>query len=150
MKTKSLKLTLTKLADVQDELKALLVDNPDGAFSVKINKWSAKRALSANAQQHVWYGQIAKHRGDISSRTAKMMCKAMFGIPVMLESVRLNEKTEYLINKLEYYNSEYPFQLELAEIICHTSDFDTSESKTYMDLMIEYWNDNGCFIGYKG
>ena len=54
MKTKSLKLTLTKLADVQDELKALLVDNPDGAFSVKINKWSAKRSLSANAQQHVW------------------------------------------------------------------------------------------------
>ena len=149
MKTKTLKLTLTKLADVTRELQELVAGNPDKAFSIKVSDWSAKRSLSANAQQHVWYGQIAKQRGDISSRTVKMMCKAMFGIPVMLESVKHNEKVEYLINKLEYYNTTYEFQLELADIICHTSDFDTSESKTYMDLMIEYWNEAGCSIGYQ-
>ena len=53
MKTKTLKLTLTKLADVTRELQELVAGNPDKAFSIKVSDWSAKRSLSANAQQHV-------------------------------------------------------------------------------------------------
>ena len=145
----SYKLSVASIIDVQKGLAGLIADNPSGIFDVRVKKWSAGRSLSANAQQHVWYPQIAKQRGDITWRTVKLICKAMFGIPIMLESDKHREKTEYLINKLEYYNSTYEFQLELADIICPTSNFSTAESSTYMDLMIEYWNTNGCQINYQ-
>ena len=151
MRTKTLKLTLTKLADVTKELQELVAGNPDKAFSVKVGKWDAKRSLSANAQIHLWFGQIAKQREDITPRQVKLLCKQMFGISILLGSKddHLRERTEYLLDKLDYYNSTYEFQLELVDIVCHTSDFKTAEIKVFMDLMIEYWNDNGCSIGYQ-
>ena len=73
----------------------------------------------------------------------------MFGISILLGSKDHHERTSYLLEKLEYYNSTYEFQLELADIICHTSDFKTNEIKAFMDSMVEYWNEAGCSIGYK-
>jgi len=149
MKTKTLKLTLTKLADVIDELKVLVTDNPGKAFSVKVSDWGVKRSLSSNAQIHLWFGQISKQREDITPRQVKLECKQMIGISILLGSDSHHERTNYLLEKLDYYNSTYEFQLELADIICHTSDFKTAEMKVFMDSMIEYWNEAGCFIGYK-
>lgn len=149
MKTKSLKLTLTKLADVIAELKYLVADEPNKAFDVKISDHNPKRSLPANAQIHLWFGQIAKQREDITPRQVKLLCKQMFGISILLGSEKHHERTNYLLEKLEYYNSTYEFQLELADIICHTSDFKTTEIKAFMDSMVEYWNEAGCSIGYK-
>ena len=149
MKAKSLKLTLTKLGGVIDELKVLVADNPDKAFDIRITDHDPKRSLPANAQIHLWFGQIAKQRGDITPRQVKLLCKQMFGISILLGSEKHHERTNYLLEKLDYYNSTYEFQLELADIICHTSDFKTAEIKAFMDSMVEYWNEAGCFIGYK-
>lgn len=149
MKAKSLKLTLTKLSDVQDELQKLVTGNPDKAFDIRISDHDPKRSLPANAQIHLWFGQISKQRGDITPRQVKLLCKQMFGISILLSSEKHHDRTNYLLEKLDYYNSTYEFQLELADIICRTSDLSTAEIKAFMDSMVEYWNDAGCFIGYK-
>jgi len=146
---KTYKLSSKNVIEIRGVLTDLINDNPDKVYSVKISKWTAGRSLSANGQQHLWYGQIASQRGDITAHEVKLMCKAMFGISVMLASDSHQERTNYLIEKLGYYNSTYQFQMELADIICQTSKFNTKESNEYMDNMIEHFNSNGCQINYQ-
>ncbi len=83
---KSYKLSSKNVIEIRGVLTDLINDNPDKVYSVKISKWTAGRSLSANGQQHLWYGQIASQRGDITAHEVKLMCKAMFGISVMLAS----------------------------------------------------------------
>ena len=107
-----------------------------------------KRSLSANSQQHVFYQQISDFRGDMTPLQVKNMCKDMFGLPILLQSDEHRAKTEFLLHKLEYGRYSYESKMKLIQCLRITSEFNTSESKRYMDDMIIYFNDNGIAINY--
>ncbi len=119
------------------------------AKRIRVTDWSEKRGLSANAQQHFWYKQIADHYGDRLWLDVKATCKDMFGLPIILQSEVHADKMEFLLHKLNYYNHSYESRMKLIHCLEVTSLFNTSESKEYMDNMIYYFNDLGVNIKYK-
>ena len=118
-------------------------------YRLSIEEWSKKRGLSANAQQHVFYSQIAKHYGDITALDVKNMCKDMFGLPILLRCDTNKDKITYLLDKLEYYRHKYENRMKIIQCLSITSELNTKQSKEYMDNMIYYFNNNGININYK-
>ena len=102
-----------------------------------------------NAQQHLFYTQIAQAQGDKSSLDVKNFCKDAFGLPILLNSSTYGDKIEFLLHKLDYYNYSYESKMKLVQCLSTTSEFNTSEAKEYCDNMIFYFNDLGIPIKYK-
>ena len=146
---KNFLLTLTTLADLILKIRKLLSENPSQPFYVHITKKEKKRGLPANAQQHVFYNQIAEFYGDRLPLDVKNMCKDMFGLPILLNSAEHGDKIEFLLHKLDYYKHSYESKMKLIQCLSVTSEFNSKESKAYMDHMIFYFNDNGIPIKYK-
>ena len=119
------------------------------SYRVTIVEWKGKRGLSINAQQHVFYNQIAKHYGDRSALDVKNFCKDAFGLPILLNSVEHGAKMAFLLDKLDYYRHSYESKMKLIQCLAVTSEFKTAESKVYTDNMIIYFNDNGVSIDYE-
>lgn len=141
-----LKLTASNRAFINQELDKLDLSQ---AKRIVISDWKPNRSISANNQQHLWYGQIAKHKGDVSALDIKNFCKAIMGLPILHTSVKHGDKIEFLLSKLDYYKHSYESQMKLIQCLEVTSLFTTSESKQYMEDMIFYWNDNGVPIKFK-
>lgn len=146
---KNFNLSLTTKRDFDEKINKLLSENPSQALYVHITKKKKKRGLPANAQQHVFYGQIAKHFGDRSPLDVKNMCKDMFGLPILLNSEESGDKLEFLLYKLDYYKHSYESKMKLIQCLSITSEFTTQESKDYMDHMIFYFNNIGVMIKYE-
>lgn len=146
---KNFPLSLTTKRDFNERLNKLLSDNPSQKFFVNITKKEKKRGLSANAQQHVFYTQIAKYYGDRTPLDVKNSCKDMFGLPILLSSEEHSIKIEFLLQRLEYYKYSYENKMKLIQCLSVTSEFNTKESKEYMDNMIFYYNDIGININYQ-
>ena len=72
---KNFVLTLTTKAEFDKQVNSLLSSNPSQPLYVNITKKAKKRSLSANAQQHVFYEQIAKYYGDRLALDVKNMCR---------------------------------------------------------------------------
>ena len=142
-------LSLTSLADFILKVRKLLSENPSQGLYVNITKKEKKRGLSANAQQHVFYKQISDFYGDRLPLDVKNMCKDMFGLPILLNSAEHGDKIEFLLHKLDYYKRSYESKMKLIQCLSVTSEFNTKESKGYMDNMIFYFNDMGIPIKYK-
>ena len=119
------------------------------SWRLSITEWKTNRSISANNQQHLWYGQIAKHKGDVTALDIKNWCKAEIGLPILLGSVKHGNKLEFLLDKLDYYKHSYESRMKLIQCLEVTSLFNTAESKVYMDNMIFYWNENGVNIKFK-
>lgn len=118
-------------------------------WRISVTPWKEKRGLSANAQQHVWYSEIAKHYGDRSALDVKNFCKDALGLPILLNSATHSDKIEFLLSKLDYYKHSHENKMKLIQCLEVTSLFNTPESKQYMDQMIFYWNDLGVMIKFK-
>ena len=131
---------------IVQELRKLDLNQPK---RLVISEWKPNRSISANNQQHLWYGQIAKAKGDTAALDIKNWCKAFLGLPILLNSAKHGDKMEFLLDKLDYYKHSYESQMKLMQCLEVTSLFNTSESKEYMDQMIFYWNDNGVNIKFK-
>ena len=147
MKNFSLSLTTKQAFDSQ--VSKLLSDNPSQSLYVNITDKPKKRGLPANAQQHVFYDQIAKYYDDRTPLQVKDECKFLFGLQVALSSEKLEPIVSFLIDKLNYHSYSYENQLKLMKVIVRTSDFSTKESKAYMDAIIDYYNGEGLNIRYK-
>jgi len=106
------------------------------------------RSISANNQQHLWYGQIDKHSKSIGGYT-KRFCKYTFGLPILLNSAKHSDFYETLLDALNFYNRPYEERVNLMEGIEVTSKFNTAESKIYMEQMIYYFNDNNIPIKFR-
>lgn len=143
---KDLKLTNGNMDYIVQELRKLDLNQP---MRLSISEWKPKRGISANNQQHLWYGQIAKSRGDVTALEIKNWCKAYIGLPILLNSAKHGDKMEFLLHKLDYYNHSYESQMKLIQCLEVTSLFNTSESKDYMEQMLLYWNENGVPIKFK-
>lgn len=118
-------------------------------WRLTVTPWKEKRGLSANGVQHVWYDQIAKHFGDRLSIDVKSFCKDALGLPILVNSVEHGDKIEFLLCKLDYYRHSHESKMKLIQCLEITSLFNTAESKTYMEQMIFYWNENGVPIKFK-
>ena len=127
----------------------MFTSNPQGKFKLSVVKWTNKRSLSSNAQQHLWYGQIAKSQGDKTALDVKNFCKDSIGLPILLNSPIHGDKIEFLLHKLDYYRHSYESKMKLIQCLSVTSEFSVSESKDYCDHMITYFNDVGVPIKYK-
>ena len=148
---KNIPFSLTKRDACISKMDKILSDNPGQGYYVQLTKKEKARGLPANAQQHVWYGQIAGYNDDDTPINAKRFCKYMFGLQISLSSEKLQPVTSFLIEELRYHKYQYKNQLKLMDVIVRTSDFSAKESKMYMDAMIEYYNDidNGACIPIK-
>ncbi len=140
-----LKLTASNRAFINQELDKLDLSQ---AKRIVISDWKKRRGLSANGQQHVWYGQIDKHSNNVSGYT-KRFCKYTFGLPILLNSAKHSDFYETLLDALNFYNRPYEVRIDLMEGIEVTSKFNTAESKIYMEQMVYYFNDNGIPIKFK-
>lgn len=146
---KDFKLTFTSLKECKLRINELLTGNPQGKYRLSIVKWTNKRSLSSNSQQHLWYGQIAKAQGDKTALDVKNFCKDAIGLPILLNSAEHGDKIEFLLHKLDYYKHSYESKMKLIQCLSVTSEFKVSESKEYCDNMIFYFNDLGIPIKYK-
>jgi hypothetical protein len=142
-------LTMTSIKDIIKLMYALFSGDASSKWRLTVKPWSKKRSLPMNAQQHLWYGQIAKAKGDQTPLDIKNFCKDTFGIPILLNSAEYADKIEFLLHKLDYYKHSYDNRMKLIQCLSITSEFTTSESKEYCDNMIFYWNDLGYPIRYK-
>ena len=141
-----LKLTNGNVSFIVQELQKLDLNQPK---RLVISEWKPNRSISANNQQHLWYGQIAKTRGGVTALDIKNWCKANLGLPILLNSAKHGDKMEFLLDKLDYYKHSYESQMKLIQCLEVTSLFNTPESKEYMEQMVFYWNDSGVPIKFK-
>ena len=142
-------LTFTSLKECKLKLNEMFQGNPQGKFRLSVVKWTKKRGTSMNAQQHLFYTQIAKAQGDKTPLDVKNFCKATFGLPILSNSLEYSDKIEFLLHRLDYYKHSYESQMKLIQCLSVTSEFTTSEAKEYCDNMIFYFNDLGIPIQYK-
>lgn len=143
---KDLKLNNNTFSYVMQELRNIA---SNGEYRLNISDWKKKRGLSANNQQHLWYGQIAKHCGDRGALDVKNFCKDAFGLPLVLNSQMHGDKMEFLLDRLNYYKHSHESRMKLIQCLEVSSLLNTSESKTYMENMIFYYNDIGIPIKFK-
>jgi hypothetical protein len=146
MKDKAL--TLSTAKDLFKQAMAMLALNPSKKYRLSIVEWR-KRSVSASNQQHVWYTQIANQQSDVTALDVKNFCKDTFGLPILLNSEAHGDKIEFLLCKLDYYKHSHESRLKLIQCLQVTSLFNTPESKSYMEQMIFYYNENGININFK-
>ena len=146
---KDFKLQASTVSYVNQELNKLIANDNTKAYRLVVSEWKEKRGLSANNQQHLWYSEISKHRGDMTALDVKNECKHLIGLPLLLNSAKHGDKMEFLLCKLDYYKHSYENQLKLIQCLEVTSLFNTAESKEYMNNMIHYYNDHGIPIKFK-
>jgi len=146
---KDFQLTFTTLKECKLKLNELFADNPQGKYRLTLTKWAKKRSISMNAQQHLFYTQIAKHYGDRTPLEVKNFCKDAFGIPLLLNSPTYSDKLEFLLHKLDYYKHSFEARMKLISCLSITSEFNTKESKEYCEQMIFYFNDLCIPIKFK-
>jgi len=146
---KNFSLSLTTKRDFDEQINKLLSANPSQPLYVNVTKKEKKRGLSANAQQHVFYAQIAKFYGDRTALEVKNSCKDLFGLPILLASHEQGDKLEFILHKLDYYKHSYESKMKLISCLSITSEFTTKESRIYMDDMIYYFNELDININYQ-
>ena len=146
---KNFKLSTTTLKELDRLTRELLAIDPKKHYYVNITDKPKKRSLSANAQQHVFYKQIADYQGDQLALEVKNFCKLTFALPIMLSSEKNEPMVSFLIEKVGFYTYRYEEQLRLMRIIVHTADFSEAESKRYMDAIISFYNEQGITINYQ-
>ena len=146
---KDFKLTLSSLNECKNKLNDLFAGNQKASYRINLRKWTSKRSISMNRQQHLFYTQIAKHHSDRLPSEVKNFCKHTFGIPILLLDDVEGDKLEFLLHKLEYYKYPLESQLKLVSCLEITSKFNTAQAKEYCDNLIFYFNDNGIDIGYQ-
>ena len=146
---KNVPISLTLRQDVYRKIDLFLGENPQKKYDLTLTEQGEDRGISANNQQHLWYGQIAKYRDDQTPLDVKNFCKDALGLPLILSSEKHGAKMEFLLDKLDYYQHSYESKMKLIQCLEVTSLFKKSESKMYMDNMIQYFNDNGIPIKFK-
>ena len=82
--------------NVKREIDAVFLDKKYAR--VKID--AGKRTLSQNALKSVWYGDIAKYRGDVTAKDVERECKYKYGLPIIRRSQMQNYVHENITDKI--------------------------------------------------
>lgn len=143
---KEFKLSIESLGEIVQFLTGLL--KSEQSYKVVISEWSSKRSLSANAQQHVWYKQIADFTG-LNIREAGNSQKLDFGLPILLEDVRYQHKVDYVLKKIDFFDMTREQQINVMDLIQVTSLFNSKQHSLYRDNMIHFWQQQGLMLEYR-
>ena len=111
---KSIKFRGNKTQGINKLMQELLKHS--GQLKVTIESWSEKRTISANAQIHGWYAQIAKQDGE-NVLTVENQCKRLFGLPMLLERFDYGKKVGLTLSKLHFFNWPYEQQCGYMELL---------------------------------
>lgn len=118
-----------------------------GALKVTIQPWSDKRTLSANAQQHVWYAQIAKESGD-DVKSVESFCKLMFGLPIVINDPNHGDKVRYFLDGRNFFDWPHEKQCAAMPYVQVTSLMTTKQHNEFRDNMMNYFNKAGFNLDY--
>jgi len=114
-------LTITSITEAIRLMYVLFTNEPSSKWRLSVKPYTKKRGLSINAQQHLWYGQIAKAQGDKTALDVKNFCKDAIGLPILLNSPEHGDKIEFLLHKLDYYKHSYESKMKLIQCLSVTS-----------------------------
>lgn len=120
-----------------------------GNLKLTIEPWSDKRGLSANAQIHVWYKQIADMQGD-DVKSIENQCKRQFGVPILRESAKYKDRINFTFDRLGFFDWAWQSQCNYMELLPVTRLFTTKQHKQYRDAMQNYYNQQGYGLAYLG
>ena len=140
---------LSTLSEAKKALEGLFKGDSGAQFWLSAVKRGKKRSTTANAQIHLWFGQIAKHYGDRSALEVKCFCKDAIGLPILSDSPTHGDKLSFFLSELNYYKHTYENKMKLIQFIPVTSEMSASEIKMFMEQMIFYWADLGIHIEHK-
>ena len=148
MRTKNLKLTLTKLADVTQELQKLVVGNPGKVFSVKVSDYSSKRSLSANRAYQSWIPSIADELA-LTIPEATCYIKRNFGLPILLADDYLGPLIGEGLSAKGYFQLSYEQQMFEMIKLPVTRLFDTKMHNRLRDDLQHHFGAMGLILDYK-
>lgn len=103
-----------------------------------------KRSLPQNRTIHGWYGEIARHLGDVTPNQVRAMCKLEIGVPILQrEDLDFREWYQGTIRPLDY-----AFKLALFERLdpAVTSKMSVKQLTEYMDAMQRRYLEAGVFL----
>jgi hypothetical protein len=142
-----LKLNVNTVKYVVQELYKLLTGQKE--YELIVREWSEKRTLSANAQQHVWYKQIANHYG-VDVKEAGNMSKLDFGLPILLGDPNYGPKVNYVLDKIGMWDMTREQQIRVMDLIQVTSLFKTKQHNLYREQLQRHWHQMGLELEYHG
>ena len=99
-------------------------------FTVTVKEGEVIRGLSANALLHVWFAEIAKHRGDMSAADVKGECHQRWALTIRLRDPQFAwiwERTGALLD------DEKQRKFLVSEQLAISSAMTPKELKEYMD-----------------
>lgn len=142
---KDFKLNRNTMPDLLDKMRKVVLSGK--SYRISIVERSEKRALSANAQQHVWYKRIAQFQG-LDIKDAGRMSKLDFGLPILLDDKDMGAKVSYVLDKIKFFNMTREQQLNVMDLIQVTSLFSTKQHNLYRDNLVMFWHQNGLELKY--
>ena len=148
MKAKSLKLTLTKLADITRELQELVASNPGKAFSVKVSDYSSKRSLPANRVYQAWIPAISDELA-LTIPEATCYIKRNFGLPILLADDYLGPLIGEGLAAKGYFQLSYEQQMFEMIKLPVTRLFDTKMHNRLRDDLQNHFGAMGLILDYR-
>ena len=111
-------------------------------FSLTIGDGDA-RSLSQNALIHKWFGEVARHFGDMTAAQIKGQCHHKHGLPIK----RRNEQFAWVWNQTgEKLTYDQQCKYLASGTLNISSGMTVKELTEYMDAMKIYYAEQGVFL----
>lgn len=94
-----------------------------------------KRTLPQNSLKSIWYGEIAKRRGDVTAKEVERECKLTYGIPILRRQEMHNWVYEKSLDLLDYER-----KLKIMDSFSVTSIMSVKELTEYMNEMKQQYS----------
>lgn len=111
-------------------------------FSMTIGDGDA-RTLSQNALLHKWFGEVARHFGDINFIGAKGQCHHQYGLPIRQRNEQFAWVWKQTGAKLDH---ERQCKMLASGTLNISSAMSVKELTEYMDAMKREYAEQGCFL----
>lgn len=112
---------------------------PDGAL-LKITDKGETRTAAQNRTLHMWFGQIAKHQGDVDADDIKGMCHRRWGLTIRLRDAQFAWMWERTGAALPY---EKQCKMLASGILGVSSAMTAEELSEYLDGMARHFRSEG-------
>tara|TARA_R110000851_G_scaffold214225_1_gene366862 strand:+ start:696 stop:1142 length:447 start_codon:yes stop_codon:yes gene_type:complete len=140
------KLNRGTMPELLDKIRKVVLSGK--TYRITISEWSAKRGLSANAVQHVFYTKISQFQG-VDIKEAGNMSKLDFGLPILLADLDMGPKIDFMLRPMGFFNFPREKQINVMDIFPVTSLFTTKQHNLYRDNLIMHWHQNGLELKYR-
>ena len=99
-----------------------------------------KRTLSQNSLLHKWYGEIAKHLGDMTAAQVKGQCHVAYGVPIRRRDPIWSRVWKRMFDGLTYEQQCFLFE---RGILAMTREMSVKELTEYMDAVQGHYQAQG-------